>query len=442
MLAAGLLLAAAAPARSGLDGEDPATGTPDGPASLLQRLDAEWGGHLRLRGGASRARGDSLLAAVQGEHLLDGGAEVRLKNTLHFGRRVSLETHYEAVVTAGDTVEARRRAAAAFPGGPAAGLLGGIVDDDTRFFDLTRTVDDGCRHRTYHRLDRLALTFRPSWGTVVAGRQALTWGNGLVFNPMDLFNPFSPTDVERDYKVGDDMLNVSLLAGPGELQALAVPRRDPETGDLEWRRSSTAVRLHTPIGPLEADVLAARHYEDVVAGAGLAGYLGGAAWRADATWTALDEHPGRSGGYLSLVANIDYSWVWGGRNCYGFIECYFNGAGSDDAGGSLDDPVVLERVERGELFTLGRRYVAASLQYEAHPLLNGYVTAIHNLNDGSGTVQPRLVWDVAENLQALAGLDLPYGGRDTEFGGLALEQAGGLTAAPATSAYLWVSWYF
>ena len=40
----------------------------------------------------------------------------------------------------------------------------------------------------------------PRWGVVCVGRQAVTWGNGLIFNPMDLFNPFSPVDIERDYK--------------------------------------------------------------------------------------------------------------------------------------------------------------------------------------------------------------------------------------------------
>ena len=60
----------------------------------------------------------------------------------------------------------------------------------------------------YHRLDRLSVTFQPYWGTLQIGRQALTWGNGFLFNPMDLFNPFSPTQIDREYKPGDDMVSI------------------------------------------------------------------------------------------------------------------------------------------------------------------------------------------------------------------------------------------
>ena len=50
---------------------------------------------------------------------------------------------------------------------------------------------------------------------------------------MDLFNPFSPTAVQRDYKVGDDMAHVQLPLNTGELQMLYLPRRDPVAGEAE-----------------------------------------------------------------------------------------------------------------------------------------------------------------------------------------------------------------
>jgi hypothetical protein len=54
----------------------------------------------------------------------------------------------------------------------------------------------------FHPAYRLALGIQPNWGLIRIGHQAVTWGNGLLFNPMDLFNPFSPSDIERDYKIG------------------------------------------------------------------------------------------------------------------------------------------------------------------------------------------------------------------------------------------------
>ena len=69
------------------------------------------------------------------------------------------------------------------------------------------------------------MTFERDWGLARIGRQAVTWGNGFLFNPMDLFNPFAPTQIDRDYKIGDDMIFTQFpLKQTGDLQLLYVPR--------------------------------------------------------------------------------------------------------------------------------------------------------------------------------------------------------------------------
>ena len=81
---------------------------------------------------------------------------------------------------------------------------------------------------------------------------------------------------------------------------------------------------------------------------------------------------------------MDYSWVWWGKNLYGFLEFYYNGLGGDDYLAVLSDPNVLERLARGELFTLGRPYLGWHIRLEVHPLFNVYVSVINNLSDPSG----------------------------------------------------------
>jgi hypothetical protein len=113
----------------------------------------------------------------------------------------------------------------------------------------------------------LNFTFKPSWGSVRIGRQAITWGNGLIFNPMDLFNPFPPADIQRDYKVGDDMALAQVaLPYSADLQLLYVVRRDPDTNNVEADRNSLAGLLHFSAGTTEFDVMATRHFDDYVVG--------------------------------------------------------------------------------------------------------------------------------------------------------------------------------
>ena len=133
-------------------------------------------------------------------------------------------THYELVALGGDTYENTLELEALAPVLAEFSVGELVVDDDRRLFDLTHILTEKDHYLAYHRLDRLNLSYSANWGTLRLGRQALTWGDGLIFNPMDLFNPFSPTAVQRDYKVGDDMAHVQLSAQHGGVaDALSAP---------------------------------------------------------------------------------------------------------------------------------------------------------------------------------------------------------------------------
>lgn len=414
----------------------PPCGAPasDGTDGDVLSLPMEWGGHLKIRGSLSRPPGGSLYDASGGGTLLDGQAGLRLKNDLFPAEGVRLTTHYELILAGGDSW---RRAQ------PWKGTLEfpGIVEDDRRFFDFTATLEEGQSGVLYHRLDRLVLSVSRPWGTVRAGRDAVTWGNGLLFNPMDLVNPFAPSDIDREYKIGDDLVSFQRnLGGKGDVQTFFVPRRDPLTGSLRWDRSTLAGKLHLGRGTTEWDLLLAKNGGDRVIGMGSAGYLGGAAWRFDATWT-VPRGGDPDGGYLSVVANIDRSGVFFGKNVYGFLECFWNGLGKDDYAEALEDPRILERLERGDLFTLGKRYLAGHIQVELHPLWNVYVTAVNNLRDPSGLIEPRVVWDAATSLRFTLGAILPWGRTGSEYGGFPAG-SGLYVYGPEEQVFLWGTYYF
>ncbi|MBN1830208.1 MAG: hypothetical protein JW884_13840, partial [Deltaproteobacteria bacterium] len=272
------------------------------------------------------------------------------------------------------------------------------------------------------------------------GRQAVTWGNGLLFNPLDLFNPFAPTDIEREYKIGDDLVFLEHALPKGNLQLLYVPRRDPATGAIEAKEDSAAGKLHIPIGTTEFDVVLAEHFKDRIAGIGGAGYVGNAAWRCDAVWTFINESYERSD-CLSLVANIDYSWEWFGKNLYGFLEFYYNGLGDNDYEKAIGERAVAERLLRGDLYTLGRYYLGGSIRVELDPLVNFTMTIISNMEDPSGVVQPSLMWDVSASMRITVGASLFWGAEDTEYGGFRILGTS-LRYERADSLYIWAAFYF
>ena len=401
-------------------------------------LSPEWGGHIRGRGTGSWPDEETVQGASGPAPYYDGIADIRIKNKVSFGHWGYFDTHYEAVLWGGDSWRTTRALEELSPG--LVNLFGAAPDDSTSFMDLTWT-DANDDHLFYHRIDRLVLTVQPEWGVFRIGRQALTWGNGLIFNPMDLFNPFEPTDILRDYKVGEDMVTADFTLGEtGGLQLVYVPRRNPTSDDLTWDQSSLGAKWHFALGTTELDVMAARNYEDDVIGLGSTGYLGDAAWRMDATWTFLDDQS-RDDGFLSLVANIDYSWVWFRKNMYGLLEFYFNGLGADDYGQAYSNPDILIRLIRGEMFTIGRTYLAGEVQMELHPLFSIYLSVINNMADPSGLWQPRAVWDMTGDLQMTFGGSVYYGASGTEYGGFELDDTRVVTK-PANSAFVWLTYFF
>jgi len=79
--------------------------------------------------------------------------------------------------------------------------------------------------------------------------QFISWGNGMVFTPVDIFNPFDPAAVDKEYKTGDDMLYGQYLFSNGnDLQGVAVVRRDLRTGGVEGDQSSLAFKCHGFLG--------------------------------------------------------------------------------------------------------------------------------------------------------------------------------------------------
>lgn len=407
-----------------------------------KNIQAQWGGHLKARGSVSWVDNESFFHPVGTGTYYDGNTEGRLKNKLYFAEWGCFDTHYEIVLLGGDTWQKGKELETLFPDLFGDGLLViRPVEDDRQFMDLSKVIHENDDFVLYNRLDRLYLTLLPKWGVVRIGRQAVTWGDGFIFNPMDLFNPFPPTDIERDYKIGEDMVYTQVnLPESGDFESAYVPRRDPSSGDVEWDQSTLAGKLHFAWGTTEFDVMAAHDYDEVVVGLGTTRYLGGAAWRADATWTFLGEDSNRDD-YLSLVANMDYSWVWWGKNFYGFLEFYFNGLGVDDYTEVFTDPDLLERLDRGGLLALGRYYLSCHIRMELHPLLNIHLTVINNLSDPSGVIQPWATWDLAQDFQMTFGGNIFYGGKDTEFGGF--ERPGtDLLIDRSDRAFLWLSYYF
>ncbi len=390
-------------------------------------------GHLKGQRLTSTYPDDSALRDFVDAVAHDQGGELRL-NFRTGADRFSIAADYQFLIRTGDSLEL----AGVLPDFFQAGR--GLPTDDRRWWDLTHEISESDDSLVSQRLDRLHLDYSGDKAVVRFGRQAVSWGNGLIYNPMDFFNPFDPAAVDTEYKLGDDMLYGQYLLDNGsDWQAVSVQRRDAD-GDHTSDVSSTALKFHGFALEREYDVLVADHYQQTILAAGGTLNIGEAVVRGDLVFTE-----GEQEWVSSMVLNWSYSWVWGGYNVSAVTEYFFNGFGlreddytAQDLAGADD---LTQRLARGELFTLGRHYLAGSLMVEVTPLLNITPNLFLNLGDQSALAQVVAQWDLAQNWQVLGSLNLPLGPAGTEFGGLELEQ-GELTLSAGPSFFLQFGFYF
>ncbi len=363
-------------------------------------LTTEFGGHTKARLTAQSYPDDSLFREVVGSDAVDALAELRL-NVVAKSNGWTFDAAWQLVGLDADTLP-----------------ISGLPSDDRRLFDLTAVIDESANSALLHRLDRLWVGHASEKVVVRIGRQALSWGNGLFYAPMDLVNPFDPASIDTEYKAGDDMLYAQYLRDNGDdLQAAYVARRNPQSGDTGTDEATAAIKYHGFAGPAEYDLLLARSYGDSVFGIGVGRSIGGAVWSADVvvSETDLDTH-------AQLVTNLSYSWTAFGKNMSGVIEYYFNGFGQKrgayEPSSLLENPDLSVRVERGELFALGRHYVAGSVMIEMSPLWTVSPTLLANVADPSGLFQLVTNYSLADNMTLLGSINLPLGPNGSEFGGI------------------------
>jgi len=328
----------------------------------------EFGGHTKFRLVGQTYPDDSLFRDLVGSSSLDAAGELRLNFSTR-SEHWSFHSDYQLLALHSEF------------------LPFGVPNDDRRLFDLTATLTDGDDYEILHRLDRLWVGFTGDKFVARFGRQALSWGNGLVFVPMDLVNPFDPATIDTEYKTGDDMLYMQYLRDSGDdWQGAVVFRRDLLTGDVESDEGTVALKYHGFSGESEYDVLVAEDYGNTVIGFGGARGVGGAIWRGDIVVTAATDET-----YVELVTNVSYSWIWSGRNVSGMAEYYYDGS--------------------------DRHYLAGSMTIEMSPLWTISPTLISSVNDPSALLQLVTGYSLSDDMTFLGSVNVPLGANGTEYGG-------------------------
>ena len=280
--------------------------------------------------------------------------------------------------------------------------------DRDRYFDWSDELFGDDKHRLISRIDRLSVAYRqPSW-SIQLGRQAISWGSGLVFQPLDLFSPFAPTTIDREFKPGVDALLVESLVGESDEVQLLWIARDSE--DPQDSPHTAAFKWHSDLNELSFDFIVAKHIGDEFAAISLAFPVFGSLLRIESSRLCEEERC-----WVNGLVNLDHTLSVGPALVYMFGELFHSGFGVDEV--SREIPAELAaRLARGELFTLMSNYGSFGLNLTWHPLWSQTIVLMQNLEDQSGLFQTSMNYEPSDASRMQFGFTVPFGNPDSEFG--------------------------
>ena len=293
-----------------------------------------------------------------------------------------------------------------------------------RFMDLESELERESNFLLEHDLDRLQFRLQTETLELTMGRQAVSWGTGLIWNPTDLFSGFAPTEIDRDEKFGVDVARVTVNIDQSSVDFIAEPLGKDDSYSIDPQSSSVAVRGATHIGEYDVSFLSGFIAGDWVVGGDFSGYLKDAGFRGEWIYTSADGDDERD--YFRALVSTDYAFQthW---DPYIAMEYFYNGVGTSNEDGylaRLSKPSVQRVFQRGNAFNVGRNYIGLLARLTPSTLITLQSTMLWNIEDSSVREFLTVTWSLDDDIDFLFGGDVGLGKLGTEFGGFSKNQAG------------------
>ncbi|MCA9395049.1 MAG: hypothetical protein KC900_12665 [Candidatus Omnitrophica bacterium] len=251
------------------------------------------------------------------------------------------------------------------------------------------------RHAVYRAF---AKYYSPDF-QVTVGKQGIDWGVMRFYSPNDIFNTVGPIDLERNERVGVDAINANFALGSlSGVNAVVVPSDDDE-------EFMAAVKVYRTIKTYDVTLITAIIREQVIAGITFDGYIKSAGFRGEINHNHQDD--GRN--FLRASVGVDYSFS---NKTYVLIEQLFNGGVDKNAAATFLTDFKANR----RLLSLEKNLTSLWLQYKITPIveLNQYV--IYDWDGNSAVYNPELSYNLTENTDITAGVQINFGDNGSEFG--------------------------
>jgi hypothetical protein len=238
--------------------------------------------------------------------------------------------------------------------------------------------------------------------SVTLGRQPVTLGRGQIWTPEDLIAPFSPLQIDTEFKPGADAVRLDWDAS--EAFSLMLVGAAAKHGDsallARAELRGERARLGLMLGDVRQDGVAGLDlFVDFGSGTDLHG-------EGTLTWVPnAERRPWGRRGFSRAVLGTTTELT---SKLHLTAEVAFNGAGARGPEDYVSE-LSSRRLALGEAYNVGRVYAGLAADWQLHPLVGLALSALSNLQDPSAILAPGLHYSIAENASLVAGAFIPLG---------------------------------
>jgi hypothetical protein len=293
-----------------------------------------------------------------------------------------------------------------------------------RAFALSNTFAGTNQSTATLIVDRLNVKLALSSFDLTIGRQPLNFSKGYFWSPLDVFLPFSPRTIDREFKSGVDAIRLDVPLGRASGINVIAAAGAPLTFDFATNQlvqssrvfafdagsSAALARAFTDIGGFDLSLQGGSVYGGYHVGAGVAGEVATLGVRAEATYffardtAPLDVPSQPSPVEVQLFRTAPRFLVGFERrfenSLYVSAEYLYNGV----VPGNGDYYTPTLQLAFGETPDLSRHLAGVVVSYDIIPTLVARLAGVAGFAPGvSGLIAPSLDWSVAENADFQAG---------------------------------------
>jgi hypothetical protein len=284
------------------------------------------------------------------------------------------------------------------------GILPSELATPFRIEPLVWRVNESANGGWRHEIDRANAQIHLRRADFTVGRQAIGWGRGVMFTSVDLFAPFSPLEVDREWRSGVDAVRADVrLADRSSIDLVGA------FGDT-LDRSAFAARARGYRGTIDLELAGGRRGRDLFGGVTSSAAVGDAEVHGEAA-------------AFRVPSGINHDVVWKvvvggsyrfpiGAGILAYAEYHYSGFGAEhpeEILTLLTAPSFVGRFIRGDMQILSRHAVGVTGSYEASPEITYSGQWLHNPRDQSGIVAPAITYTFSDAVSLLGSVYVPYG---------------------------------